>query len=83
MFAGHIAALEVIAANCCAGLPFLRIAPADEMRALLNQRLKPCAVKFIVAVAEQDDPIGLAAILKIDMPVARHLLKRDEQIVAA
>ena len=57
--------------------------PAHEMRALRHQLLQPGAIDFIVAIAQQDDAVGLATILIIDMPVGRQLLETGQQIIAA
>ena len=53
------------------------------MCALLDQLLEFRLVKLIIAIAEQDDAIGLAAVFIIDMPVGRKLLERDQEIVIA
>ena len=45
------------------------------MRAARDQRFEPRAVLEIVAIAEQDDPVGLAAVLVIDVPVVAQLLE--------
>ena len=45
-------------------------APAHEMRAALDQLLQQGLGLEIVAIAEQDDPVGLVAVLIIDVPVA-------------
>ena len=52
------------------------------MRAPGHQPLKPRPMFEIIAVAEQDDPVRLAAVLIIDVPVGRELLKGDQEIVA-
>src|SRR5215472_15915448 len=53
------------------------------MRALLGQALEAFAVEAVVAVAEQDEPVGLAAVLVLLVPVSRALLEQDQQVVAA
>ena len=57
--------------------------PTYEMRVLRREQIEPRAILLIIAIAEQDDAVGLAAILIIDVPVVRQLLKRNQQIIAA
>src|SRR5262249_13815995 len=54
-----------------------------EMRALPGQALEALAVQQVVAVAEQDQTVSLVAVLVLLVPVARALLERDQQVVAA
>jgi len=53
------------------------------MRAVFHEFLEARQVGQVVAVAEQDDAVRLAAVLVVLVPVARHLLKGDQQVVAA
>jgi hypothetical protein len=76
-------ALLVVRRDGRADLAFGRRAPAHEMGAALDQFLEPRPVLEIVAVAEQDDSVGLAAVLIIHVPVRRQLLEGDQQIIAA
>src|SRR3546814_15694540 len=52
------------------------------MRALSDELFEPGAVQLVIAIAEQDDPVGLAAVLVIHVPIGRELLERGEQIVS-
>ena len=76
------ATLFIVGADRRPDLHFAGRAPAYEMRAALDEALKQRLVLEVIAVAEQDDPVGLAAVFVIDMPVRRQLLERDQQIVA-
>jgi len=51
------------------------------MRAAIDELLELRAIFEVVTVAEQDDSVGLAAVLIIDMPVGRELLDRDQEVV--
>ena len=73
-------ALEVVAADRDTGWPG-RAAPAHEVRALFDQPLQAVARFVIVAVAEQDDAVGLVAVLVIGLPVGGQLLERDQQVL--
>ena len=55
--------------------------PADKVGALLDKLFEFGAVEFIIAIAEKDDAIRLAAILIIDMPIGGELLEGDQKIV--
>jgi hypothetical protein len=52
------------------------------MRPVRNEILKPRSIFPIVAIAEEDDPIGFAAVFIVDVPVRRELLERDQQVIA-
>ena len=82
MLAGEIAAFFIIRANRRSNLAVARCAPPHEMRPLADELLEPRARGDVIAVAEQQDAIGLAAVLIINVPVARRLLERDQQVVA-
>src|SRR5687768_16586229 len=56
--------------------------PADEMRLALKQGEQLRAMLTIVAIAQEDDPVRLAAILIIHVPVRRELLKGYQQVVS-
>src|SRR5438270_4087071 len=64
-------------------LPVAAGTPTNEMRAAGHELLELRAIFEIVAIAEEDDPVGLAAVLIIDVPVGRQLLDRNQQIVPA
>ena len=83
MLSRLLSAVEVVAADRESRLPFHHRAPAHEMRALPHELLEAQAVFEKVAVAEQDDAVRLAAVLVVDVPVARLLLERHEQVVPA
>jgi len=51
------------------------------MGAPLDQLLETRAIFQIVAIAQEDDPVGLAAVFIIDVPVGRELLERDQQVI--
>ncbi len=74
-------ALEVVAADRDTGLAGQGGAPAHEVRALFDQPLQAVARFVVVAVAEQDDAVGLVAVLVIGLPVGGQLLERDQQIL--
>ena len=57
-------------------------APAHVMGALMFEQGQLFAVGFVIAIAQQHDAIGLAAVFVIDMPVARQLLKRGQKVIA-
>ncbi len=78
-----VAAVKVIAADRQPGLAGQYGAPAHEMRAVFHEFFQARQVGQVVAVAEQDDAVRLAAVLVVLVPVARHLLKGDQQVVAA
>ena len=83
MLSRLLPAVEVIAADRESRLPFHHRAPAHEMRALPHELLEAQAVFEKVAVAEQDDAVRLAAVLVVDVPIARLLLERHKQVVPA
>jgi hypothetical protein len=53
------------------------------VRALVDQLLEARAVVEVVAVAEEDQSVGLATVLVVDVPVAGELLERDQEVIAA
>src|SRR5262245_18462204 len=59
----------------------LHRSPAHEMRALLLERVEPAAIELVIAVAEHDDPVGLARIFIVVVPVARELLEADQEVM--
>ena len=81
VLAGEIAALFIVRPDRRPDLVGVRRAPADEVRALAHELLEPRARGDIIAIAEQQDAVGLAAVLIVDVPVARQLLERDQQVV--
>ena len=52
------------------------------MRILGDQQFQLAAVGDVIAVAQQDQAIGLHAVLVIGMPVVGELLERHEQVLA-
>ena len=64
------------------GLPGQHRAPAHEVGALLHQALEPRLGLQVVPVAQQDQAVGLVAVLVVGLPVGRQLLERDQQVVA-
>ena len=56
--------------------------PAHEVRALCHQPFEPGTIFLVVAIAEQDDAIGLAAVLVVLLPVLGQLLEGDQQVIA-
>jgi hypothetical protein len=76
------AALEVVAADGHVRLVGQHRAPAHRLRALLHQRGELVAIGEVIAVAEQDDAVGLLAVGVVGVPVTRELLERDQQVVA-
>ena len=54
--------------------------PAREMRPLAPKLFHPLAVLRVIAIAEQDQPIGAMAVLVLDMPIVLHPLERDQQV---
>ena len=71
----------IVGRNGHADLSFAAGAPADEMRAAGDELVELRAIFEIVAVAQQDDSVGLAAVLIVDVPVGRELLDRNQQVV--
>jgi len=55
--------------------------PADKMGALFDKLFEFRAVEFIIAIAEQDDAVRLAAILIVDMPVGGELLEGNQKVM--
>ncbi len=53
------------------------------MRPLPFQLVEPLAIEGVIAIAEQDQPIGPVAVLIADVPVILHFLERDQQIEPA
>ena len=53
------------------------------MRSALDQLFQPRSIfGDQSAIAEQNDSVGLAAVLIIDVPIGRELLDRDEQVIS-
>ncbi|MCW0449567.1 hypothetical protein NB706_002401 [Xanthomonas sacchari] len=77
-----VPALEVVAADRHPRLPGQHRAPAHEVRALVDQVLQPLLRLQVVAIAEQDQPVGLLAVAVVGAPVVRQLLERHQQVVA-
>src|SRR4030095_5360433 len=75
MIGGVETALLVVRRHGRSELPFGRRAPPHEMRAALDQLLELGPVLEIVAIAEEDDPVGLVAVFVIEVPVGRQLLE--------
>ena len=71
----------VVATDRDAGLSLQHRAPAHEMRALRDQVRQLALVGDVVAVAEQDQAIGLHAVLVVGMPVVRQLLEGHQQVM--
>jgi len=57
------------------------IAPANEVGSVCHQLLQSRPVQQIVAISQQDDSVGLSAVLIINVPVVAELLKTDEQVI--
>ena len=75
--------VKIVAADRKARLGFRHGTPAYEVRALVHELLEPQAIFEEIAVAEQDDAVRLTAVLVVDVPIARLLLERHEQVVPA
>ena len=52
------------------------------MRTLRNQLVKPRAIVGVITVSKQDHAVGAVAVFIVDMPVARYLLERHQQVIA-
>ncbi|KAG0921063.1 hypothetical protein G6F32_015282 [Rhizopus arrhizus] len=76
-----VPALEVVAADRHAGLAGQGGAPAHEVRTLFDQPLQAVARFVVVAVAQQDDAVGLVAVFVIGLPIGGELLERDQQVL--
>src|SRR5947209_12195114 len=59
-----------------------RCAPAHEVSTARDQLLKARAILEVIAIAEKDYAVRLAAVLIFNVPVGRELLDGDQQIVA-
>ncbi|PAV66108.1 hypothetical protein WR25_25775 [Diploscapter pachys] len=81
MLARHPPAGDIVAADRHPDRMRVDRSPAHEMRALRHQRLQPRLVQFVIAIAEQDDPVRLATVLVIGVPVGGELLERGEQVI--
>ena len=64
-------ALPIVAADRHPQRMVVNRSPTHEMRPLRYQLLQPHPLDLVIAIAQQDDAVGLAAILIIDMPVGR------------
>ena len=78
-----VATLGVVATDRHPGRIRLDGAPAHEVGTLLDQLLQPAARLQVVAIPQQDDAVGLLAVLVVGLPVVGQLLERDQQVVAA
>ena len=65
-----VTALEVVAAHGDSGLALQHGPPAHEVCALFNQAHEARPVFFVVAVPQQDDAVGFAAVFVVLLPVA-------------
>jgi hypothetical protein len=77
-----VAAAKIIAADRQPGLAGQHRTPAHEMRAVLDEFLEAREVGQVIAVAEQDDAVRLATVFVVLVPVARHLLEGNQQVIA-
>src|SRR3546814_14545249 len=75
MLRGIAPARDIVAADRRADRIAVDRAPTHEMRALSDELFEPGAVQLVIAIAEQDDPVGLAAVLVIHVPIGRRLLE--------
>ncbi len=75
-----VAALEIVAAHRHPRLAGQGGAPTYEMSALLDQPLQALHRLVVVAITQQDDAVGLVAVLEIGVPVAGKLLEGHQQI---
>ena len=57
--------------------------PADKVGALFDKLFEFRAVEFIIAIAEKDYAIRLAAILIVDMPIGGELLEGNQKVMVA
>src|SRR5690348_14752790 len=78
----HVTALEIIRADRQPGLSGLHRAPQYKVGFLLDQAGEAIAVLNVVAVAEQNESVGLMRIREVFVPLSGLLLKRDQQVVA-
>ena len=69
VFGQFAAGQVVVAADGDAGLYRKHRAPAHEVRTLLDQLVQAVRVIQVIAVAEQYDAVGLAAILVVGVPI--------------
>ncbi len=75
-------ARDIVAPDGQPGLVVPHRSPADEMRPLRHEVIEPRSIIRIIAIAEQDQPVGAVAVLVIGMPVGREILERNEQVIA-
>ena len=70
VFCGVISALEIVAADRDARLPFHHRAPSHEVRALRHQLFQPGPVFNEVPITQKDDAVGLLAVFVCNVPIA-------------
>ena len=77
-----VAALEIVRADRQSGLSGLHGAPQHKVGFLLDQAGEAVTVLNVVAIAEENQSVGFMRIGVVFVPLARLLLKRDQQVVA-
>ena len=76
-------AQKIVATKGQARLALAHRAPADEVGAFFRELFQAPAIFFVIAIAQQDHAVGLAAVLVIQVPVAFHRLEGNQKIIAA
>ena len=77
---GELAGGDVIRPDRDAARVARNRTPAREMRALSDELLHSFAVFGVIAIAQQDQPVGTVAVLVLDVPVILHALERYQQV---
>src|SRR5882762_10057037 len=83
MARGLVPATTVVRADRDPGLSRLDRPPADEMGSVFDQIIETQAMLQIIAIAQQNEPVGLVVVLVIFVPIRGLLLEGDQQIVSA
>ncbi len=78
MLGGIVGAVEIIAANGDAGLPFKYWPPSNKMRADFSEISQFFYKGFVIAITQKDNAISAIGILVIRMPVLTKLLEGNQ-----
>ncbi len=80
---GELAGSDVVRPDRDAARVARNRTPAREMRALTDELLHSFAVFGVIAIAQQDQPVGTVAVLVLDVPVVLHALERYQEVQTA